>query len=1111
MAVDVQAALKNSASGKKTPYVPYTRKPKADLNTPEGLQAYADSIGQGGRISNILNPEKKLSALQRLSAALSSFNPANAILEGIKQHSIGAGIKEYGKDIALGIGSGITGHDYLPDRKMFKDVAEEAGVTNGVAKFGIGFLGDVLLDPSTYFGMGFLKTGLAIEKAGLGEAARVGEEAIQTGRLVADATGKLVPETRAATDVIKTLTPEARVGIAESPKLARIGQIVQHPIESAVGAAAEGTLKTIGKVSPEVEAGLRQTGKGIKDTFGNLFTAAYNTSEGLKDSVLSFYNKLNNMRNGISKETVESFRTVFGDAFADRLPEYFDRSVAGKIGEHEMRNILAEQLVERQNQELKELGAMRNGTEKFLSDSEKVALKDVPGIGGVTAARLEHAGFSTSRLANAATEGVFHGDEFVPMTYEIADKLGISVEEATRMSDAASNTLDYAARNNAEYQAQAADIAEKIAKVKQYKIDFDAAGDYGTMKALENADPLMAQLYKEQKLINMEYARKSGIAEPWHNYYPFRKDGRILEDDKPINDLIMAESKNSGLRVGSQGWRKKFENLVGKDAIIQNPVEAESLVRGEMATDLMKKEYFDEIVQRWGKPLDAYKDGNEALKDGYRLWSTKGTAGGIPLGERVGWVKADDFNFLNGQVNNQYPSISALAKATGFDAIQGLFKRSVTVPFVPFHVRNFVSGMLQNFEVFGLKALDPTIMANAFQIAKLSTMGEEEAIKGTIKYLGKDTDLKDLFKPFFDLFSSDPRQFEEMARAFDTGILPETNQFKDIISKGTLKKTVSPTSFLGQDSAIFKGGRAVSNMIEVQQKAVAYMAALQQGSTIPQALEKAATAGFNYAALTPFESQIMKRLIPFYSFTKFNIALQLKTLGEHPERINQILRLVGNFGERPSAEDKKGLPDFIAESLGTKFKNLPNGLVSYLARFGTPIESFTDLVGGNQVLKGISMMSPLLKVPIELGIGKDSFRETDLKDTYTANDLSILPDFVKAGLDMTPVQKPVLRKNKITGKLEKVGEETQWVADPVKLLIFRSLFTSRGATYLDQMFDGDLHGMSKVMNLTSGLKTYTVNPEAQVAYKEKAAERAAQDELIKRAGLKEFSTVYKPK
>ncbi len=154
-------------------------------------------------------------------------------------------------------------------------------------------------------------------------------------------------------------------------------------------------------------------------------------------------------------------------------------------------------------------------------------------------------------------------------------------------------------------------------------------------------------------------------------------------------------------------------------------------------------------------------------------------------------------------------------------------------------------------------------------------------------------------------------------------------------------------------------------------------------------------------------------------------------------------------------------------------------------------------------------MNPLLKVPIELGIGKDSFRQKDLKDVYDASEYKGAPQIVKDLLGIQEVQKDVLEKRGT--KLHKVGERTVYVADPVKLLVARSLFTSRGVTYLDQVFGNDLQGLVKVLKTTTGIKPQQIDLQLQDSFKEKE-KKDALTELLRRMGeVATFSRAFVPK
>jgi hypothetical protein len=560
----------------------------------------------------------------------------------------------------------------------------------------------------------------------------------------------------------------------------------------------------------------------------------------------------------------------------------------------------------------------------------------------------------------------------------------------------------------------------------------------------------------------------------------------------------------SGIRVGSAGWNKEFKNILKIGNIELNPQKAYFTREAQILTNIGNKKFLDDFVSKYGKKLTDFASEQEAKQAGFKLLRDNGG-----FGKAIGYVGEWDKKLFDDLIRPEFQTLNMLAKATGFDAVTSLFKRSVTGLFAPFHIRNYVSGDIQNFEVLGYKALLPKNKANGFIMAKAAA--KDTAPKGNIVLNGVEKSWKEIFDPFNARFSGDTFYNE----AFETSVRDGASVLKSqekILSKATLKETI--TKPLGQESAPFKAAKAVGQFIEHQQKATAYITSLDSGKSIPEALQLAEKAGFDYRRLTQFESQIMRRIVPFYSFTRKNIELQLKTLGENPQRINQIIKSIENISELTGAEgvteeEKAGLPDYVKEGFMIKLPDTVEGMKQYITSLGTPIEQFTSLFKKGTVLNLISQMNPLIKTPVEIGIGKDSFRQKDLKDVYDAKEYKFAPQWVKDFLELKQVEKPTYKK--VGDKYVKTGTYTQYVSNPEKLLIARSLFTSRGVTYLDQVFDNKLDSFAKFVNLFTGVKAKEFNIELGKALKEKDTKRALEDMVTKYSSVKEYSKLYESK
>ncbi len=651
--------------------------------------------------------------------------------------------------------------------------------------------------------------------------------------------------------------------------------------------------------------------------------------------------------------------------------------------------------------------------------------------------------------------------------------------------------------------SQQDELVQKLLEGKKTEFNIGKGTQEGKELALNTAkseDPLVQKTIDEQIKRSQKFAKQSGINDPYEVYFPG------IKKDKIKNFLEGTKS----LRVGSEGYKKEFRNLLTNENMITNPAEAFGRREFEIAKDNIVKNELQGIVRKYGKPLEAFKNEDEALKSGYKIIKEKGM-----FGKNIGYLNQTDKKFIDNLISPEFTTIDTIAKSTGYDAITSLFKRSVTGLFAPFHIRNYVSGMIQNYEVLGKEALNPINIAMGQKLAYKIARGEKIENK-VINMGGKNVNLRKIFEPFINRFGGSSSYISDIGDATrGDGNIPGK-----LLGAESIKETAK-TLGMGQQAIPFRIARGVGNFIETQQKAVAYITALQQGNSIKKSLELSTLAGFDYRALTPFESKIMRRIIPFYSFTRKNIELQLKTLGENPQRINQIIRLIENLGDRPSNEEKKSLPDYLLESFGIKMKDTKDGLKQYISGFGTPIEQFTQLFKGasantfqkrveGMVLGMISTMNPLLKVPIEIGIGKDSFRQKDLKDVYDAREYKLAPTTIKNLLNIKEVIKPVYTKDS-SGKLKKTGEKTQYIADPTRLLIARSLFTSRGVTYLDQVFGGDLSGLAQFLKLTTGIKPQQVDIESQKFFKDRDKQRQLEDMLTKMGVVKTFTRAYVPK
>jgi hypothetical protein len=374
-------------------------------------------------------------------------------------------------------------------------------------------------------------------------------------------------------------------------------------------------------------------------------------------------------------------------------------------------------------------------------------------------------------------------------------------------------------------------------------------------------NPLQQEYWKKQQASILEYAKRGGVEDPYSVYYPFLK--------KQAREKFLMDMKKSGIQVGSADWNKQFRNILATENIELDPRIAFFTRESQIIASTRNREFLKNFVEKYGKPIDSFTDESIAKQAGYGLLRESGG-----FGKAVGYLPLWDKKLLDDLIRPEFQSLNMLAKATGFDALTSLFKRSVTGPFLPFHIRNWVSGIIQNYEVLGWRALLPWNMANGFKMAKWA--GEGKMPNGIIKLAGRDYNWRDIFKPFDTRFAGDTfytNDYLEHVESGATQLLSKTGMLSKERLAETVRHPISP------ESIIFKPWQVLGTFIEHQQKAVAYLTALDMGKTIPEALQLAERAGFDYKALTKFESQIIRRIIPFYSYCVPDDSLILTKIG----------------------------------------------------------------------------------------------------------------------------------------------------------------------------------------------------------------------------------------
>lgn len=623
-------------------------------------------------------------------------------------------------------------------------------------------------------------------------------------------------------------------------------------------------------------------------------------------------------------------------------------------------------------------------------------------------------------------------------------------------------------------------------KRKELALGRGGKGKKAALALAKSDDPVVDAALKARIARSQEFAKKADITDAYATYFPSIDKNRVQR---------FIES-TKGLRVGSEGYKKEFRDLLKDTDLVRNPAEAFGRYEWEVTKNEMVRNQLKEVVGTFGKPLKAFKDEKVAAEAGYKLVKEKGFKG-----KEIGWMLDNDKKFIDSLVEPSYVALDAIAKGTGFDAVTSLFKRSVTGLFPAFHIRNYVSGIIQNYEVLGAQALNPKYIAGGQKLAY--NLATDAPIKGTMKIAGKEWQLADLMKPFAKRFPQDSTYINDIADATSKKILPNIVEGGKINKAGLKQAAIdtAKTAGIGSDSLVFRTTRAIGGYIETQQKATAYLVALSQGKTISEALDLATKAGFDYRALTGFESKVLRRIIPFYSFTRKNLELQLRTLGENPQRIGNIIDIMKNATADLTPEQREALPDYLKEQFVVSFGNDAEGNPQLSGGFGTPIEQPGQLIGENPIRRFASQSNPVIKLFLERAFNYDTFRNQPLSESINANQYVKAPQFIKDFVGFRTIE-----------KVNKDGtKKTTYTADAKKMQLLNALPTTRGASYIAAIYDEKATTKAKIAKALTGIKPNKIDLETVEYFKNLDKQKELEDLLIRAGVLKKFEKIYKPK
>lgn len=450
-----------------------------------------------------------------------------------------------------------------------------------------------------------------------------------------------------------------------------------------------------------------------------------------------------------------------------------------------------------------------------------------------------------------------------------------------------------------------------------------------------------------------------------------------------------------------------------------------------------------------------------------------------------------------------------------YDKIQNFWKASVTSIWPAFHGRNAISNVLQNFLDIGVNAINPKTNAaslNLMYIERRLAKLERQALKspkaqaeiGRLMSREMFTDVAGNKWTYGEL-----RQVAKNHNIAFTGRVLSPSDAKLGATEGSKRALFGADTMVSKVTSKatvpLKIGQSIGTMVEEHARLTNFLHNLRVTGDVTTAAKRTKQFLFDYSNLTNFERQVMRRIIPFYTFTRKNLELQVRALLTTPGKLAAEVHAINTLGEVLSGghtlteDEYNALPDWVKSGVGILTKKRGDQ-ITLITNLGTPLEQPFQMMQAKVILGSVS---PLIRVPIEQGAGYSFFQGKPLSEATNAAAFVHAPKFIQDLIGYTELSGTKSDGSKFTWYVSLHPEMMN--------LILNLPPTSRVFSALKQMDAVDVDQQAKIFQQLTGVRPYSFDLERERQKRENEMKRQLEELLTKAGVTAQFKTTYIPK
>ncbi|MEE3417762.1 MAG: hypothetical protein VZQ62_00315 [Methanosphaera sp.] len=281
-----------------------------------------------------------------------------------------------------------------------------------------------------------------------------------------------------------------------------------------------------------------------------------------------------------------------------------------------------------------------------------------------------------------------------------------------------------------------------------------------------------------------------------------------------------------------------------------------------------------------------------------------------------------------------------------------------------------INNLLGNSSNMYLAGISPTKQAQLFPEA-LNIMNKSDDLMrkaaNGIELTTKEQGMLKLWNDFIDAGFGDPKSLT----ALDLADMPD----------GLKAYFKGEKEFKNVKDFVKDGLPYLNNKMNNYMDTMARLATFMEGTRNAKFLDKLGveSAGeavrkvlFDPQDLTDFERNVMKRIMPFYTFTKKNLAFQFDNLSKNASQYSKLIRGYDRLLDAATDNNSENVSDWLKDNLYIPIPSIGKDGSYKVIRGALPFGNLIDTLK-NPMSSFVNLSSPAIRMPIELANNMNSF------------------------------------------------------------------------------------------------------------------------------------------